>query len=327
MEEPYIYYNQGGFFMHTIKSMAEQYVQKMYQSNAGVKDKTKKQNEAVKPGNGKEQRTKKEENSLREEAAVYEPGKQTTKKEATYRKPAVAVKKDKNSDLKAKLEATYENLSKEAKEYLEELKNKFGAIDFFVADCESDEEMGRYFAMGKKEYSCVISSSLLEQMATDEAVREKYETIIDGADETIEEMKNQMEAELGEESGQVTGFGIQIDDNGVVKYFAKLKQSNEQYYEKIKEKRDKERKDAEKAERKDAEKAERKDTEKAERKEIRWVWATSTQELMKEIKNAIANETSLASVDAAVTAPVNAVADVSEDTPAFLPEEMPKRNN
>lgn len=211
--------------------MTEQYVQNLYQKNA----------ESAKAAYNKTANKKadaaKQNAEYEEEAAVYEGSVKQENKTGTYTKP-VSVNANKKNDLRAKLDETYADLSEEAKSYLEELKAKFGDIDFFVADCATDEEMNRYFAMGTKKYSCVISSSILEQMATDEEVRAKYEGIIDGADEKLEEVKQEVTEELGEEAAKkIESFAISIDDNGVVTYFAKLKESNDAYYEKLKEKR------------------------------------------------------------------------------------------
>lgn len=224
-------------------NMTEQYVQNLYQKNAeSAKAAYQKQNGK---GNTEKVRSEKEEAAAVYEGSVTQPG-----KAVTYKKP-VSVGENKKNDLQAKLGTTYEKLSAEAKEYLEELKAKFGDIDFFVADCASDEEMQRYFEMGTKKYSCVISSATLEQMAIDETARAKYEGIIDGADEKIEEAKQQVKEEFGEEAAeQIESFGISIDDQGVVTYFAKLKEANEEYYLHLKEKREEAKAKAEEEERK-----------------------------------------------------------------------------
>jgi len=213
----------------TTTKMAEQYVQNMY--NKPAKETTYTKNDKA---SGKNVVPGKKE----EDAATYE-GSVTQQPKATYSKPvAVAQKKEKEDDLQAKLDKTYEALSDEAKDYLATLKEKFGDIDFFVADCATDEEMGRYFAMGTKKYSCVISSSLIESMATDDAAREKYEKIIANAGEQIEEMKAEAKEELGEEAAEQIEFvGFKVDDNGMVEYFAKLRDDNNSYYAKLKEKR------------------------------------------------------------------------------------------
>ena len=196
--------------------------------------------------------------------------------------------------MQTKLEKTYEALSDEAKDYLAQLKEKFGDIDFFVADCRSDEEMSRYFAMGTKKYSCVISSSLLEKMATDEEARAKYEGVIDGADEQIEEMKAEAAEELGEEAAkQIEYVGFTLDDNGVVNYFAKLKDSNDAYYEKLKEKRAEEKKEAKTEEKRKEEKLkqtehheEKKKPEGPEKEEF-WVKADTKEGLIEAIREAL----------------------------------------
>lgn len=263
--------------------MTEQFVQTMYQKTT----------ETTYTKNGKVQNGKNTVPGQKEDnAAVYE-GSVTQQPKATYSKPvAVAQKKDKKDDLQAKLDKTYEALSDEAKDYLATLKEKFGDIDFFVADCATDEEMSRYFAMGTKKYSCVISSSLIEQMATDEAAREKYEGIIANAGEQIEEMKAEAKEELGEEAAEQIEFvGFKVDDNGMVEYFAKLRDDNNSYYAKLKEKRA----EAKEAEKKAEEKRnEKKAEEKLDGKEDRihknddlWFTADSKEGLMEIIREAL----------------------------------------
>lgn len=266
----------------TTTKMAEQYVQNLY--NKPAKETTYKNDKASKATvQGKTE----------EDAATYE-GSVKQQPKATYTKPmAVTQKKEeKKDDLQTKLDKTYEALSAEAKDYLATLKEKFGDIDFFVADCATDEEMGRYFAMGTKKYSCVISSSLIEQMATDEAAREKYEGIIAGAGEQIEEMKAEAKEELGEEAAEQIEFvGFKVDDNGMVEYFAKLRDDNNSYYAKLKQ----QRAEAKEAEKKAEEKRnDKKAEEKLEGKEDRlhkndnlWFNADSKEGLLAAIREAL----------------------------------------
>lgn len=266
----------------TTTKMAEQYVQNLY--NKPAKETTYKNDKASKATvQGKTE----------EDAATYE-GSVKQQPKATYTKPmAVTQKKEeKKDDLQTKLDKTYEALSAEAKDYLATLKEKFGDIDFFVADCATDEEMGRYFAMGTKKYSCVISSSLIEQMATNEAAREKYEGIIAGAGEQIEEMKAEAKEELGEEAAEQIEFvGFKVDDNGMVEYFAKLRDDNNSYYAKLKQ----QRAEAKEAEKKAEEKRnDKKAEEKLEGKEDRlhkndnlWFNADSKEGLLAAIREAL----------------------------------------
>lgn len=261
--------------------MTEQYVQSMYQK-ATQKTYTKTQNKDVIPGQKDS-----------DEAAVYE-GSVNPKKNVTYQKPlAVTYKNEKKDDLQAKLDKTYEALSEEAKDYLATLKEKFGDIDFFVADCATDEEMSRYFQMGSKKYSCVISSSLIEKMATDEEARTKYEAIIDGADEQMEEMKEAAKEELGEnEAKKIEYVGFTIDDNGVVNYFARLKTANESYHAKLKEKRAEAKEEEKKAKQEENEKKaqEKKEEEKQTghpKDEEFWVKSDSKEGLIEAIRKAL----------------------------------------
>lgn len=288
----------------TATTMTEQYVQSMYQKTTTETTYTK---------NGKAANNKNAASAKKqEEAAVYE-GSVNQPTKATYTKPmAVNQKKDKEEDdLQAKLNKTYEALSDEAKDYLATLKEKFGDIDFFVANCATDEEMSRYFAMGTKKYSCVISSSLIEQMATDEAAREKYEGIIANAGEEIEEMKAEAAEELGEEAAEKIDFvGFTVDDNGVVEYFAKLKDENDSYYAKLKEKRAEEKEAEKKAEEKRNEKKaeerrekdrleDKKNEEAVPEKEEFWVKADSKEGLLAAIKEALGIESEEAADDVA----------------------------
>ena len=268
--------------MNFTTKMTEQFVQTMYQKTT----------ETTYTKNGKVQGNKNNmSDPKREDAAVYE-GSVPQQTKATYTKPmAVTQKKEKEDDLQAKLDKTYEALSDEAKDYLASLKEKFGDIDFFVANCDSDEEMGKYFAMGTKKYSCVISSDLIEKMATDDAAREKYEKIIANAGEQIEEMKEEAKEELGEEAAeQIKFLGFKVDDNGMVEYFAKLKDDNNAYYAKLKEKRAEEKEAEKKAEEKRNEKkAEDKQTgnDKLHKNDDLWFNADSKEGLMEVIREAL----------------------------------------
>ena len=263
----------------TTTKMAEQYVQNLY--NKPAKETTYNKNDKVSgkntiPGC-------KEEDAATYEGSVAQPAK------ATYTKPmAVTQKKEKEDSLQTKLDKTYEALSDEAKEYLATLKEKFGDIDFFVADCATDEEMNEYFAMGTKKYSCVISSSLLESMATDEVAREKYEGIIANAGEQIEEMKEEAGKELGEEAAEQIEFvGFKVNDNGVVEYFAKLRDDNNAYYAKLKE----QRAQAKEAEKKAEEKRdEKKQENKLHKNDDLWFTADSKEGLFEAIREALGIE-------------------------------------
>ena len=299
----------------TTTKMAEQYVQNLYNKSAKETTYTK---------NGKVQNDKNAIPGRKEDDAATYEGSVTQQPKATYTKPmAVTQKKEeKEDDLQTKLDKTYEALSDEAKEYLATLKEKFGDIDFFVANCETDEEMNEYFAMGTKKYSCVISSDLIEQMATDEAAREKYEGIIANAGEQIEEMKEEAKEELGEEAAEQIEFvGFTVDSNGVVEYFAKLKEDNDTYYAKLKEQRAEAKEAEKKAEEKRNDKLaeEKRWKERLEGKkedepvaEDIWVKADSKEGLIAAIREALGIEAPEETPELAVGETVEATAEVAE---------------
>ena len=150
-------------------------------------------------------------------------------------------------------------LSEAAQNLLAELKEKYGDIDFFVAEFSTDEEAQYYHNQSTKAYSCVIDPQTLEEMAADEAVKEKYVGIIDTADEKFEQVKE----ELGEDADQIKRMGITVDKEGVVTYFAELTNQTVKMQENLRNEQKALR--AEKKEK--AEKAEKKKEEKAEKAE------------------------------------------------------------
>lgn len=179
-------------------------------------------------------------------------------------------KKGKNEkSQKAKTEETKKKdkveLSDRAKALLQELQKTYGNMDFIVADYETDEEAAAYLSRGTKEYSVLIEPELLEEMAADESVKEKYLGIIDGARQDLQSAKEQ----LGEEGKDISRLGISIDKDGTVSYFAELEtlsEKRQEHLEKVKEN-------------KKAEKTEQERTKKAR------VRAESLEELLEKIKN------------------------------------------
>ena len=142
-------------------------------------------------------------------------------------------------------------LSDGAKKLLDELKEKYGNMDFFVSNYSSDEEAEDIMSRGTKEYSVLIEPEVLEQMAADEETKNKYMGLIDESTSKLSDMKEQIE-----QSGQkVESLGIKIDAEGTAKFFAKIKEQNDNYQKKA-------------AESKEAAKAEEKKAkERAENKE------------------------------------------------------------
>ena len=130
-----------------------------------------------------------------------------------YQKKANGIHMEENKKVEEEVE-----LSEAAQNLLAELKEKYGDIDFFVAEFSTDEEAQYYHNQSTKKYSCVIDPQTLEEMAADEAIKEKYVGIIDTADEKFDQVKE----ELGEDADQIKRMGITVDKEGVVTYFAEL---------------------------------------------------------------------------------------------------------
>lgn len=165
-----------------------------------------------------------------------------------YQKKAAGLSMEENKKTEEKTE-----LSKAAQDLLAQLKEKYGNIDFFVAEFSTDEEAQYYHNQSTKQYSCVIDPQTLEEMAADEAVKEKYVGIIDTADEKFDQLKE----DLGEDAGQIKRMGVTVDKEGVVTYFAELTRQTARNQEAMREqqktKKEAEKERAEKAEKKRAE--------------------------------------------------------------------------
>ncbi len=175
-------------------------------------------------------------------------------------------------------------LSENAKKLLEELKAKYGNMDFIVENYSTDAEAARYLAMGQKDYTVLIDPDTLEKMAADEEVKAKYVGIIDDALKQFGEIKEQLEDTEKEQDVEVTRIGITVGNDGTVTYFAELRKTSEKQQERLekaKEERAEEEKKAEKqAEKKKAEQAAKPDAESVR------ITASSVEELLKKIHEA-----------------------------------------
>ncbi len=186
-----------------------------------------------------------------------------------------------------KMEATKPNKSEEvelsdsAKKLLEELKEKYSNMEFYVASYSTEEEAQRYLRQGTKEYSVLIDPETLEAMAKDNDVRKKYEDVLASAGGKLEELKEK----LGEDADKVEHFCIVIDNTGNVSYFAeldKMSKSREEQLSKAKEKKAEEKKVEDK---KEAQRAEEKRKTK-DKDEV--VKADSIDELVEKIQKRVA---------------------------------------
>ena len=130
-------------------------------------------------------------------------------------------------------------LSDKAKALLDELKQKYGNVDFMVANYSSDEEAQEILSRGTKEFGVLIEPELLEEMANDEEVKNKYIGIIEDSTQKLSDMKEELAA-AGEENGsEVKSIGVSIASDGTVSFFAELKKSSDAQKARIEENREK----------------------------------------------------------------------------------------
>lgn len=177
----------------------------------------------------------------------------TTKKAEEQEK--LRTKKNDQANKSDKADKTQDKevqLSDKAKALLEELKQKYGNMDFFIADYSTDKEAQSYLSRGTKEYSVLIDPATLEAMAADEETKTKYTDMIDKATSQIADIKEQLE----DEGTEVKRIGITFNDDGSMSMFAELEQISERRREAIEKARE-----ARKAERADEKKAEEADKE------------------------------------------------------------------
>lgn len=138
-------------------------------------------------------------------------------------------------------------LSEKAQKYYDQLRKKYGDMDFILVSPEMKEEAERNKGMygSSKEFVVLIDSDKIEKMATDEAYRKKYEGILDNARSQMGSILEQ----LGSKAGSISSLGMTFDDHGNASFFAVVDKSLATQRERIEEKRAesrKERKEAEK---------------------------------------------------------------------------------
>ena len=178
-------------------------------------------------------------------------------------------------------------LSQGAKDLLNEMQKKYGDMDFFVADYSSDDEAQRYLSRGSKEYSVLIEPELLEKMAADESVKEKYLGIIDDAKNKISEVKDEIakqdDMEDGVKKSDIKNIGFSVKADGSVSFFAELEKSSADQKKRIEQAR--EDKKAQKKEDEKEAKAKKLKEQQEDRVKRSVVRGDSASELVKSIQS------------------------------------------
>lgn len=114
-------------------------------------------------------------------------------------------------------------LSETASSYYEELKAKYGDVEFVLVDDEQTGNAKEYASNIRSDKSMIvlISESEVEAMATDENTRTKNEQLITDAQAQMPGLIDQLK-----ESGvEVKSFGIELNADGTSSYFAVIDKS------------------------------------------------------------------------------------------------------
>ena len=164
-------------------------------------------------------------------------------------------------------------LTEKAAKYYEELKKKYGNLDFILVSKDQKE----YAKANASKYSntskmvVLIDEEKIERMAEDEKFRKQYEGIISQGASGL----NQLKSKLANMGLNVKSCGMNVYDNGATSFFATMDQSfksqNKTAQERLAKKKAAKKAEEKKAAKKAEEKKQQEKLEEGrmERKEIR----------------------------------------------------------
>lgn len=126
-------------------------------------------------------------------------------------------------------------LSEDASSYYEELKAKYGDVEFVLVEDSQTANAKDYASNLSSDKSLIvfISESEVEAMATDEDVRTKNEQLITDAKTQMPDLLEQIK----EAGADVNAFGFELRSDGSTSYFAVLEKTLEAQKEHTEEKR------------------------------------------------------------------------------------------
>lgn len=126
-------------------------------------------------------------------------------------------------------------LSSAAKDYLNDLRQRYSDVNISVADFRNTKQMESFMMGCGGSNNIIISSNIIEQMAKDPAAAAKYEKVIADAPKAGKEIVEGCEAK----GLKVLACGTRIDQNGKVTYWGVASKTGENpgtaYKEKIEE--------------------------------------------------------------------------------------------
>lgn len=183
-------------------------------------------------------------------------------------------------------------LSEKAANYYEELKKKYGNMDFILVSKDMKEAAKAQAASyaNPNKMVVLIDEEKIEKMAEDEKFRKQYEGIIANAASGISQLGQQLQ----KSGAKVKGYGMQVNDNGTASYFAVIDKSYAAQRKRIEEKAA-DKKEAKKAADRKAAKEQQKErldknrTDQADKTEETGDWetitASSVEELMQKVND------------------------------------------
>lgn len=181
-------------------------------------------------------------------------------------------------------------LSEKAAKYYDELRKKYGNMDFILVSKDQKE----YAKANASKYGnankmvVLIDEEKIERMAEDENYRKQYESIISNGANGLSQMK----AKLAQMGKSVKSCGIKVNDNGAASFFATMDKSFKAQNKKRAEKQAA-KKAQKKADEKKAQKKKQQEKIEEGREERKESWdsdeitfeANSIDELLKKIEN------------------------------------------
>lgn len=177
-------------------------------------------------------------------------------------------------------------LSEKAQKYYEQLKKKYGNMDFILVSKDmkaaAQAQAGSYANANKM--VVLIDEEKIERMAEDEDYRKKYEGIISGSTSQMQQLKKSLTAS----GAKVKGYGIQVNDGGNASFFAVIDKSLEAQRKRIAKKAEQKAEDKKKAQKEERDKrAEEARTQKGDKakEDLVTVTASSVDELIDKINS------------------------------------------
>jgi hypothetical protein len=130
-------------------------------------------------------------------------------------------------------------LSSTAAKYYEELKKKYGNMDFVLVDSDKIDEAKQNLASfgSSSGLTVLIDTDKIEKMATDEEYRAKYEAILTNAQSQMSSIKEQLASQYGVSANSIKTIGMSVDDGGNTSFFAVVDKSLQAQRERIETKR------------------------------------------------------------------------------------------